>query len=445
MSFDRPRKQPFLIRQGILDHDLRLVIYTVWMSLATAVFKEVVGTETIAFIGTFNFTVVEPVIGLQVLAIVALARRRALRPEFTTWLVLGIAAIIVINLFRGIEYNLLSGIRSFRIQGAFALFLAMCAFLPRDEKLLRQIRDAIIVFGLMLCALVAMRVVLGPQLFLRVQVSDISTINDGGRPVSADGALMIGAALILASARVIENVRDRFSRYARLAVPVLFVALVFTAQATATISSLVGLMLLVALHPGPNRVSRMLAVTVVAVCAGLFYLFIIGVFGQFSLDFLPQYFQHNLLRRSSTIEVRHMIWAGLMNDFWGWSLNEQLIGLRNNDLPFIFMPVNEGYYWWVSVHSMYYGSLVFMGVVGLVLYVILVLIVFLRGFARIFEPRADWGQFGGAIPLALLAAFSVFGHSYELRDEHTILILVAIVASRPLLRERRRDQELPFR
>lgn len=132
-----------------------------------------------------------------------------------------------------------------------------------------------------------------------------------------------------------------------------------------------------------------------------------------------------------------MIWAGLMNDFWRWPIQEQLIGLRNNDLPYIYLPISGGYYWWSSIHSMYYGSLVFMGVIGLVMYLTMVLILTIRGFGRAFEPRANWASFGGAIPLALLAAFSIFGYSYELRDEHTVLMLIAILASRPLLRVRR--------
>ena len=417
----------------MVDLDLRMVVYTVWMSLLMAVFKEVVGNDTIAFIGSYNLTVVEPVVVMQVATLVLLARKRALRPEITTWFLLGIAAIVFINLGRGIADDMPSGIRSFRIQGAFALYFLMAAFVPRDEAMLRQIRDALIVFGLVLCVLVALRVVLGPQLFLREVAEDVALINDGGRPVSADGALMIGAAIIMAVSRAIENVRDRFTRLAVLAIPVLFVALIFTAQATATISSLAGLVIVAALHPSSNRSSRMLLVAVFVLAGVLFYLALTGVFGRFSLDFLPKYFQYNLLRRSSTIEVRQMIWSGLMHDYQRWSLIEQLIGLRNNDLPFIFVPLREGYYWWASIHSMYYGSFAFMGVVGLVLYLLMVSLIGLRGLRRAFGPRWTWNSFGGAIPLALLAAFSLFGYSYELRDEHTVLILVALVASRPIV------------
>ena len=56
----------------------------------------------------------------------------------------------------------------------------------------------------------------------------------------------------------------------------------------------------------------------------------------------------------------------------------------------------------------------------------------LCGLRCAFGPRANWASFGGAIPLALLAAFGLFGYSYELRDEHTILILIALVAGRPI-------------
>jgi hypothetical protein len=237
----------------------------------------------------------------------------------------------------------------------------------------------------------------------------------------------------MAVSRAIERVRDGFTRTAVLAVPVLFVALIYTAQATATISSLVGLVIISALHPSANRSSRILLVAVLVLAGVLFYLALTGAFGRFSLDFLPKYFQYNLLRRSSTIEVRHMIWAGLMQDYWRWSLLEQLIGLRNNDLPFIWVPLRDGYYWWASIHSMYYGSFAFMGAVGLVMYLLMVSLIGMRGLRRAFSPRDTWTTFGGAIPLALLAAFSLFGHSYELRDEHTVLILVALVASRPIL------------
>lgn len=439
LQYGRPARPGFLVRQGVVDLDLRMVVYTVWMSLLTAVFKEVVGSDTVAFVGSYNLTVVEPVVAMQVATLVLLARKRALRPDIITWFLLGIAAIIFINLGRGIADNMPSGIRSFRIQGAFALYLLIAAFVPRDEQMLRQIRDALIVFGLVLCVLVALRVALGPQLFIREKVVDVSEINDGGRPLSADGALMIGAALILAVSRAIERVRDGFTRAAALAIPVLFVALIFTAQATATISSLVGLVVISALHPSVNRSTRMLIVAVLVLAGALFYLAITGAFGRFSLDFLPKYFQYNLLRRSSTIEVRHLIWSGLMHDYWRWSMLEQLIGMRNNDLPYIFIPLRDGYYWWASVHSMYYGSLVFMGSIGLGLYLLMVSLIGMRGLRRAFSPRDTWTTFGGAIPLALLAAFSLFGHSYELRDEHTVLILVALVASRPILNAARQS------
>lgn len=429
----RPARPGFLVRQGVVELDLRMVVYTVWMSLLTAVFKEVVGNDTIVFIGSYNLTVVEPVVAMQVASLVLLASKRALRADIITWFLLGIAAIIFINLGRGIADDMPSGVRSFRIQGAFALYLLIAAFLPRDENMLRQIRDALIAFGLVLCVLVALRVVLGPQLFLREIAEEVTSINDGGRPVSADGALMIGAALILAVSRAIERVRDGFTRASVLAIPVLFVALILTAQATATISSLVGLVVVSALHPSADRGSRLLLVAVLVLAGGLFYLALTGAFGRFSLDFLPKYFQYNLLRRSSTIEVRHMIWSGLMHDYWRWSLLEQLIGLRNNDLPYIFVPLSSGYYWWASIHSMYYGAFAFMGVVGLGLYLFMVSLIGLRGLRRAFGPRWTWTSFGGAIPLALLAAFSLFGYSYELRDEHTVLILVALVASRPII------------
>lgn len=431
-QYGRHAKLGFLVRKGVVDLDFRLLVCTVWMSLLMALFKDVVGSDTITFIGSYNLTIVEPVVAMQAATLVQLARKRVLRADITTWLLLGIVAIIVLNLGRGMAYDLPSGLRSFRIQGAFTLYLLIAVFVPRDEALLRQIRDALIVAALMLCVLVALRVAFGPQLFLRKLAEHLDTINDGGRPVTSDGALIIGGGLILAISRAIENVRDRFNRTAVLAIPVLLVALLLTAQATATIASLIGAGVVTALHPLASRGGRMLMVTVLALAAGILYLALTGAFGRVSLPILPDYLQHNILRRASTFEFRRLIWAGLLRDYERWSLFDQLLGLRNNALPEIVIPLRNGYQWGASIHSMYYGALVFMGALGLSLYTALVGVIGFRAFRRAFGPRWSWTSFGGAIPLGLLAAFSLFGYSYELRDEHAILILVALIASHPV-------------
>ena len=422
----------FLVRNSLVDLDLRLLVCTVWASLLTTLFKDIVGSDTIVFIGSYNLTIVEPVLLMQAATLFQLARRRALRADITTWLLLGIAAIIFINLGRGIAHDLPSGLRSFRIQGAFALYLLIAAFAPRDETLLRQLRDALIVTALLLAVLVALRLVLGPQLFIRHLVGQVATLNDGGRPVTADGALIIGAGLILAISRAIENVRDRFNRLAVFAIPVLLVALVLTAQATAIIASLAGAAIVAALHPSASRGSRILLVGTLTLAGGIALLALNGAFGRLPLGAVPDYFQHNLLRRASTFEFRRLIWAGLLRDYAHWSTFDQLFGLRNNDVPAILIPRGEGYRWDASIHSMYYGALVFMGAVGLALYAALLGTVALRGCRRILGPRWSWTSFGGAIPLGLLVAFSLFGYSYELRDEHAVLILIALIASRPV-------------
>jgi hypothetical protein len=427
----RPTTLDFLVHRHVVDLDLRLVIATVWLSLLAALFKEVVGTDTVAYLGSYNLTVVEPVILLQAATLLQLARRRVLRANLVTWLLLGIAAIILMNLGRGVAHDLPSGLRSFRIQGAFALYLLIAALVPRDDAMLRQLRDALILTALLFCGLVALRLTFGPQLFLRTVAGDAVTINDGGRPLTADGALMLGIGLILAASRAIEQVRDRFNRAATLAIPVLLVALVLSAQATAIIASLAGLAVVTALHPSATRGGRVLLVTALVLAAGIGVLAIHGAFGRFAPDILPEYFQRNLLRRSATFEFRRLIWAGLVQDYARWSLFEQTFGLRNNDLPSIYIPLRTGYYWRWSIHSMYYGALAVMGAAGLTLYLALLGTIAVRGLRRAFGPRRSWTTFGGAIPLGLLTSICFFGYSYELRDEHAILILLALVASRP--------------
>lgn len=422
----------FLVHSRVVELDLRLVVYTVWTSLLCAFFKEVVGSDTIVFIGSYNLTIVEPVLVMQAATLLQLAHRRPLSADLATWFILGVAAIIFINLGRGIVHDVPSGLRSFRIQGAFVLFLLIAVFVPRDENLLRQLRDALIVVALLLSVLVALRAALGPQLFLRSLAEPSATINDGGRPLTADGALLVGTGLILAISRAIENVRDRLNGAAVLAIPVLLVALALTAQATAIIAGLVGAAIVTALHPGASRGGRILLVTALALAGGVLFFAINGAFGRFSLGPVPDYLQHNFLRRSSTFAFRQLIWTGLLRDYAHWSVFDQLFGLRNNALPNITIPRGDGYRWVASIHSMYYGALVFMGAAGLSLYLALLGTIALRGVRRAFGPRSSWASFGGAIPLALLAAIVLFGYSYELRDEHAILILVALIACRPV-------------
>ena len=71
---------------------------------------------------------------------------------------------------------------------------------------LRKIRDALVVFSLAMCVLVVLRFVLGPSLFMRAAYADVLQINDGGRPITADGALLMGVGVaMLASIKIEKN------------------------------------------------------------------------------------------------------------------------------------------------------------------------------------------------------------------------------------------------
>lgn len=425
---------PAAPRVADMDKDLRLVLYSVWLALGMLMFKEVLNDPSIFFIGSYNVSVTDPIIVFQVWAIGSLYSRRTIRNDLLSWLCLGMGALVLLGVLRGMEDNLFEALRSIRYQGAFAFFLLMVPVLPRDETLLRKIRDAIIIFALITSVLVVLRFLIGPSLFMRAVYQDILLINDGGRPITADGALVMGVGIAMFLSRWIEK---DFGRYAAIALPVFAVlcfCLLLTAQATAIIGSTLSIATVAALHPSLNRPTRIFVVVVTISLLALLVLYLSGYFGPPDLSIFPRYVQDNLKRRTGTVEFRQFIWRGLMIDFQRWNIIEQLFGLISTDKPYIFMPYADGMYWWSAIHSMYYGAIVFMGIVGLTLYIVMLLATILGGLRWVFGPKQSWTRFGGAIPLGVIMAIVVFGYSYEIRDEHAALILFAVIASRPASR-----------
>ncbi|MCJ9729715.1 hypothetical protein [Bradyrhizobium sp. PRIMUS42] len=404
-----------------------------WTVLLLGFYREVVGTQTLAMVGSFNLTIVEPALFLCGLA---LARAVISPPKFYlgTFLTTSFGALIAIGVLRGLTVSPYDAITSLRTTGEIAIILVWGAFVLPSDLWHPRIQKIIVVVGMMLAGLVLLRQVMGPTFLISSGISD-AEVNDGGRALSAQGTAMLGSAAIVVFAHSFRARSPIAGREACLAMALfMLVALALTKQATATLGSVVAFATLFAFAPGRHQFLRS-AFVVVGTCAGvLFYTFLPDIMSVTDLNgFLPDGMAFDVAHRSATFDARTRIWTGLLTDMESWSPVSQAIGLPAGTKPKIWIDLWGGTYWKLSIHSMYYGVLPYAGILGLVIYVLIVIVA-----AVTCARRAYWEgneAFPGApIGFAFVVLLATLGVSYELRNENALLIVMAVAGGIPVAR-----------
>ena len=427
-----------------LASDLKWVLWTAAAALWSALYQDVVGHTTITFIGSYNLTVAEPVLALAIVSFVLLLHRRKPFRDVFALLSLCFVAIAGVDLFRGLLVEPFPAIVSLRTTGAPSAFLLIAVYLPRDEVLLRKISSHFVAVATLLSLLLCARLVFGPDLFLQTTFERIDEINDGGRALSAQGALFIGVGAILLMSRLLRARRhvQKWPMYAILAL--LLCALILTRQATAIAASVTGMAIVFALARGVGswQPLRFLAAACVAGTAILLYLVTPNIASpQYLASVLPDFIAGDTFQRAANLGTRQLVWQGLLVDFPTWSALSQGIGLPAGVRPTIFVERWGGVFWEVGLHSMYFGTLASAGVLGLAVYVGLLGTLTMGNMRRLRVPIPS--VVDGASGLAIGALCAVYGYSYDIHGNLPVLLLVAAVAMRPAPYVLRRGRPIP--
>lgn len=402
-----------------------LFVFLVWMVLLLALFRELTLQSTLLFIGGFNLTVSDPIVFIGGVILAMHAKRR---PSLTlgTVLVAAYAAVIALNIARGLSVRPYDAIVTLRLNGGFVVLLLLGLYVRADEWWHPRILRALLTVGGALAALIVLRTALGPT-FPFGASADIAVdeINDGGRALSAQGTILVVMAAVVLLARYMAPTSAGGGRPINFMISVfLCLTVVATRQGMATIICVVAWGTTFCAMPGPSRRART-TLGLAAGAAGLFAYYVLPEIIPLEAlnDSLPKAFAFDLSKRETTLSFRQAIWAGLLDDRETWTTMSQILGLPAGVKPSIWIDYWGGTLWELSVHSMYYGLLPVAGVVGLALYCG---VLASAAVARLKDVIAGRGMPGATLAFTFIIMAALMGISNDLRHENGLLIASAL-------------------
>lgn len=404
------------------------VAWTVWFSFVLAVYREVVGHNTIVYIGGFNLTIAEPMFAMGAISAFLMLWRRPPRPTILRLLIWLFCAILALNLARGMAENANAAIISLRATGALWLFFIISTAYDPEQRLAKWSTSAVTAAAAALSLLVVARTIVGPQLFMQIAVS-ADLINDGGRPLSALGALIIAAASTLLFSHLIRR-GTPLASWRGLSLAFLIGALLLTGQGTATVCGAVGMIVVFVLERGRARLLRLstlaLLIPLIVILAATPSLFDptswVGI--------LPDEVISNFFRREANIGTRRLVWDGILAAYGHAGALEKLFGWPAGTAPLVIVqsPHWGTVAWSASAHSMYFGTLMSHGAVGLGLYAGIVISAALTGIKKLGHVPTAAGGWTASGALAILSICGVFGYSYNISAEAGLLLGASIAA-----------------
>jgi O-antigen ligase len=386
----------------------RLIVTTVWLFALARVVVEVIGQTEIVSFGFYTFHIVDIPIALSVGTAALCLLRNGLAQRFLIVPAILIALLLGYNLILGITTSSAPALLWARNCVSIGTLLLIGVSAGRDIPV-GAIRRALLFTAALLALLVVLRLATTPNLFMINGWSAAET-NDGGRPLSAQGTLMIVLPTLWLWSDVLRAPGWRFDlrMFSAVALPVLVLA---TRQGTASISLLVGLAVVFLLEPGRNRLPRVFTTVGIGILVGIFAFMIVPMLAD-QLEFGQR--QKNFGWRQAIWDAINLLWPQLP-----W--HTQAFGIAGGQMPALDIHMDHGYVEWQgAVHSMYYQMLVVSGFIGLASYCLL-----LGGLSIICLGRVLRSKFP-AYPLAFCTVTVIFGYSYDVRAEQLVGVLMAI-------------------
>jgi hypothetical protein len=410
---------PVLYRPPAIRLADQLTVWAVWTLMLAGVANEVLGQTALIGFGFYTFHVVDPAVVLTFLAWSFYQTERAPTGGLVVAPVLLVGLLLIVNFGRGITGNSASALlwaRGTLEIGGLLLLGTVCSPTPAMRAVFRR---ALLTAGFLIAGLTFLRVIFGPQLFMTIgPVEEGIGINDGGRPLQATGAFILGMSATLLCSEVIRKGLNRGWPQAGMMLVLLF-ALFASGQGTATLATVAMLMIVTVFERGGYRMARgslavmgLVAITIVLIASG------------FDMENI-KIGNWDLARRSGTYEGRLAIWSGLKKVWPTMPLSTQMFGMPGGEMPYLIvtnwkMPA----VWTGSIHSMYYGAIPMMGYLGLVAYVaVLVLLTVgsLRNVLRRHSPSLT-----PAYPLAFCVGTVILAFSYENRNQQLFGLFFAL-------------------
>lgn len=290
------------------------------------------------------------------------------------------------------------------------LMLAMVV--PAEQQLISVARRALVVSSALLSLLVLLRLATHPSLFMTVDAPD-EMINDGGRALSAQGAFLMVLASGVLTSEFLAQSRFAFDRmtFAVIALPIL---ILLTRQGTANIAEIAMLGTVVFFQRGSSQSVRIVFGALAAMLITMLLVFLLPALRD----------NADLIQRANNLGTREEVWTSLMAIWPSQPISIQLFGFpAGQQLPLQVYLGGSYRLWEYGIHSMYYGALPMMGYVGAVAYVAMLTLLLwgtLRGSLRKFDPLP-------ASSLGLCVATAILSYSYEVRNEATFGLFLAIL------------------
>jgi hypothetical protein len=396
----------------------RLTVWSLWLLMLANVGTEVLGQTQLISFGFYTLHIVDPAVVLSFIAWAAYQTKRPPGGGILIAPVLFIAVLVMMNFARGMAVDSNLALLNARQSLATASLLMLALTCDLSPRLRATFSQCLIVSASLVALLGLIRFQFGPGLFM-TNLVEADQINDGGRVLSAFGAFNIALAATLLFSELLRGGVLRSPLRA-----VLFACLVAmevaTGQGTATLAMLTMLVTVLILERGAFRGLRAAgAVFLLVIAAAVWFgggveeLLGSGTLGSF-----------DVAKRSHNLETREAVWAALKVGFAQQSLFDQLFGMPAGQLPPILVALfKKVYYWTLSIHSMYYGSLPMMGYVGMAAYIFLLVTVSVGTLVDVLR-RAS--RAAPAYSFAMCVGTAALSYSYEVRNASLLGLFIAI-------------------
>lgn len=381
--------------------------------LFAGVWFEVFVSQLVAMIGSYNFSIQEPVFVFVVIAAGVAALNNLTLSGSWVLPILALNAIFLFNLARGVASDPFSALTWLRTDGSFAPLLLMAACTRCTENYVNAITRAMRLAGLALLGLVIARVSIAPDLFM---VADGLAANEG-RALSMRGAVILAAAAGISLARFL--VRSQRSRWDLFYALLFFAGVLISRQGTATFCALAIVLLTFGFNQGAFRSGRQITFLVVLpLLTGALLILNEAIVEMVGREYVE--------KRLFDVQTRHEIWRAALLEFSQRGWVDKIFGAPSGAKLEIYTSFRWGtYQWGLSLHSMYIGILSHFGLAGAALSLIFVAGLAFRIFIRRFEKEMVLSH---GLCLGFLVGALLLAYSYEIRNEGLLLLVIPCIS-----------------
>ena len=383
--------------------------------LISMVINETIGTTQIVSFGFYTLHTIDISVALFSFYIVSNLSNIIKFRNIYQYLIMLFFIIVLINFIRG----MLQSTGPALLQARFFLPLAlvpMAACLVRNPDLTieKNIRYGVWA-GIVLSTLVLLRSTLKTDLFIITNI-DASQLNDGGRGISAQGAMGILGAFWLTFVR---STKDK--TYLKIWTTRIFLitGLFASLQGTVILATTVTILLYAVIGNSRTR------------AIGLLYLFIICpaifIINYYVADVYTtgDFMRHRL----DNMATRNSVWSSFWDLFSSSPLYIKLLGWPFGGFPEINVNINGSSVIWInSLHSMYFSGLKIAGYLSIPT---LFLALFILAVKSIFLYMATAKKSYLICNLIITSCFLYFG-SYEAGSGVALVIFWAILIQRSI-------------